>query len=303
MTMHFEPAVRSKNKLRLGLSGPSGSGKTEGALRIAAGLGGKIAVIDTENKSASLYADIVPFQVLDLAPPFTPERFIQAHDAAQAAGFDILILDSGTHEWNGVGGILEIVDALAAGKYRGNKFAAWNDATPRHRHFVEMIQRSKMHIICTMRSKAAYIEGEKNGKKTIEKVGMAAEQREGFEYELTTVLDLNLEHWATSSKDRTRLFAAPQKLTEDTGRRLLEWLESGVDVVEPEHESEPAPARVTAPPAWMTTMEGKVRSATNEADLADMRTYITNRLIDEGQEKKLITVCDEIAKAIKLEHA
>ena len=54
----FRKAERRKAKLRLGLTGPAGSGKTYGALLIAMGLGGKIALIDTENGSGDAPADV-----------------------------------------------------------------------------------------------------------------------------------------------------------------------------------------------------------------------------------------------------
>ena len=106
----FKKAERKQAKLRLALSGPSGSGKTTGALLIAKGIGGKIAVLDTERGSASLYADLVDFDVVELSPPYTPKRYIEIIHAAEKEGYTTLILDSITHEWNGQGGILEIVD-------------------------------------------------------------------------------------------------------------------------------------------------------------------------------------------------
>jgi hypothetical protein len=120
--MQFEKAARKKAKLRLALTGPSGSGKTYGALQIAKGIGGKIAVIDTEKGSASLYTHLAEFDVLELAPPFTPERFIEAVKAAEAGGYSTLIIDSITHEWSGSGGCLELVDQVARAKFKGNSW-------------------------------------------------------------------------------------------------------------------------------------------------------------------------------------
>lgn len=211
----FKPAQRKQAKLRLALSGPSGSGKTTGALLIAKGIGGKIAVLDTERGSASLYSDIVPFDVVELTPPYTPERYIEVIQEAEKAGYDTLILDSITHEWNGAGGILEIVDKVARSKYRGNSYAAWNEGTPRHQKFVDAMLASPLHIIATMRSKAVYVETEQaNGKKTIQKQGAAPQQRDGLEYEFTAVLDLSIDgNIAIASKDRTRLFHDPVVIT------------------------------------------------------------------------------------------
>jgi KaiC/GvpD/RAD55 family RecA-like ATPase len=117
--------------MRLAIAGPSGSGKTYSALLIARGLvgpEGRIAVIDTERGSASLYADLTPFDVAELAPPFTPERYVEAIRAAEKAGYDAIVIDSLSHAWAGPGGILDLHDAAAAKEK--NAFAAWRLVTP-----------------------------------------------------------------------------------------------------------------------------------------------------------------------------
>lgn len=230
--MKFEKAMRKKARLRLALTGPSGSGKTYSALLIAKGIGGKIAVVDTEKGSASLYSDVADFDVLELEPPFSPERFIEAINAAEDAGYGTIIIDSITHEWGGVGGCLELVDTIAKTKYRGNSWSAWSDINPRHRLFLDAILRTNMHVIATMRSKTETAQVEENGRKKVAKLGMKSEQRDGVEYEFTTVLDITHEsHHANATKDRTGLFsnADPVKLSVDTGKMLLQWLESGVN--------------------------------------------------------------------------
>lgn len=230
--MKFEKAMRKKAKLRLALTGPSGSGKTYSALLVAKGIGGKVAFIDTEKGSASLYSDIADFDVLELDPPFSPERFIEAIKSAEDAGYETLILDSITHEWGGVGGCLELVDTIAKAKYRGNSWSAWSEINPRHRLFLDAILRSPMHIIATMRSKTETAQVEENGRKKVAKLGMKSEQRDGVEYEFTTVLDIAHEtHHAIASKDRTKLFSNsdPMVISESTGKMLLDWLESGVN--------------------------------------------------------------------------
>lgn len=229
--MAFTKATRKKAKLRLALTGPSGSGKTWGALQIAKGLGGKIACIDTEKGSASLYEHIVDFDVLELGAPYTPEAYIAAIKEADKAGYNTLIVDSTTHEWNGPGGVLELLEDIAKAKYRGNTWSAWNELTPRHRAFIDAMLQSDMHIIATGRSKTETAQVEENGRKKVAKLGMKTEQRDGFEYEFTVVLDIVHDgHYAVASKDRTGLFAGDAKpITEDTGKRLLAWLETGVE--------------------------------------------------------------------------
>jgi AAA domain len=228
--MQFQKAARKRAKLRLALSGPSGSGKTHSALLIAKGLGGRICVIDTERGSASLYSDLVDFDTLELEPPFSPERFIKAIEAATEAKYDVCILDSITHEWDGSGGCLEMNEKIANVKFRGNTWAAWNETTPRHRAFLDAILQAPMHVIATIRSKTETIQGDD---KKVKKLGMKAVQREGVEYEFTVVLDLEHEkHHAVASKDRTRLFTEPHVITTKTGERLAAWLESGAPMAE-----------------------------------------------------------------------
>lgn len=235
--MEFTKAKRKKAKLRLALTGPSGSGKTWGALQIAKGLGGKIACIDTEKGSASLYEHIVDFDVLELSAPFTPERYIAAIHAAEKAGYDVLIIDSASHEWSGSGGMLEINEEIARARYRGNTWSAWSDTTPRHRAFLDAMLQSNMHIIATGRSKTETAQTENAGKKSVVKLGMKTEQRDGFEYEFTVVLDIIHDgHFAVASKDRTGLFAGEtKKITEETGQTLLAWLDRGEEPAKVEY--------------------------------------------------------------------
>lgn len=221
----FQKAERKKAKLKLNFNGPSGSGKTYSALELASGLGGKIAVIDTENESASLYASYFSFDTLPLKPPYEPERFAAAIKAAHAMGYDVLIIDSASHEWIGTGGCLEINDE-AAKRFKGNTWSAWSETTPRHRKFIDAILQTDMHIITTTRAKTETAVGEKG---RIIKLGMKAEQRDGFEYELTVSLDMLHENKvATPTKDRTKLFNPTGELiTKETGLRLLSWLNDG----------------------------------------------------------------------------
>jgi hypothetical protein len=113
-----------------------------------------------------------------------------------------------------------MVDQIARAKYKGNSWSAWNDVTPRHRALLDAILHSSMHVIVTLRSKTETAQTEENGRKKVVKLGMKAEQRDGFEYEMTVVLDLIHDgNFATATKDRTGLFsnASPAPITVDTG--------------------------------------------------------------------------------------
>lgn len=226
----LQKAKRQQVKLRLNLSAPSGAGKTYSALLLAKGLVGswdKIAVIDTENGSASLYDHLGEFNVINLAPPFSPERYIEAINACTNAGMECVIIDSSTHEWSGAGGCLEINDKLAAAKYKGNTWSAWSETTPRHDKFVNHVLHAPVHIITCTRSKMETVMGED---RKVKKVGMKDMQRDGWEYELTVSLSIDRDtHMAIASKDRTELFEGkePFVITEATGELIRKWCETG----------------------------------------------------------------------------
>lgn len=242
----FQRAHRKKAKLRLALCGPSGSGKTYTSLLLAQGLGGPIAMIDTEQGSGELYADLTVYDVARLTPPFSPDRYIQAIQAAEQTGYNVLIIDSLSHAWAGQGGILEEVDKRKAGQK--NQFTAWRDVTPQHNSLVDAILQSGCHIIVTMRTKTAYdFEKDQNGRLKPVKVGLAPVQRDGMEYEFTVVLDIEAEkHVATSSKDRTGLFDGKYFVpTAETGQQLKAWLEQGVDAPQ---QAQPQAAAQQPPP-------------------------------------------------------
>lgn len=213
------------------MSGPSGSGKTYSALLLAKGLTdswNKIALIDTENKRGDLYSDLGEYNIITLEAPFTPERFIEAIATCKAAGMEVIIIDSLSHEWEGAGGCLESNEKLAASKYKGNTWAAWNETTPRHQRLISAIIATPCHIINTMRSKTDVIQTED---KKIKKVGLKPIQREGFEYEMTISFDLDRDtHCAVVGKDNTHLFEGkdPFVITPETGLMIKQWSESGV---------------------------------------------------------------------------
>jgi hypothetical protein len=230
MAVAIRQARRSATKLRLLLEGPSGSGKTYGGLTVAKGLGcQRVIVIDTEQGSSDLYDTILPFDVIDLRPPFTPETYIEAIEAAEEAGADCIIIDSISHEWNGKGGCLELVDEIARAKFKGNTWSAYSEITPRHRAFIDRMLRSSAHIIATTRSKTETAQVNEGGRTKVVKLGMKAETRDGVEYEFTTCLSLVHDgHFAVAAKDRTGLFAGdPKPITVETGRRIAEWLSGG----------------------------------------------------------------------------
>lgn len=294
MTVQIRKAKRSATKLRLLLTGPSGSGKTWGALQIAKGLGGRTMVIDTEEGSSDLYEHLHDFDVIDLRPPFTPERYIEAITAAEEAGYEVIIVDSVTHCWSGSGGCLELLEDVAKAQFRGNTWSAFSVITPRWRAFVDKLLRSPAHVICSGRSKTETAQVDDHGKKKVAKLGMKLEARDGLEFEFTTVLDVIHDgHFATVSKDRTGVFAGdPKPITVDTGRKLAEWLAGG-------HEPEAMPLK-TSPAvdvAKLLTETSAAIARATEAQLERLRPKVLARVtageLTDNQAGMLIDQIDQ----------
>lgn len=231
----FKKATKHQLKLRLALAGVSGGGKTYSALKIATHLvpNGRIAVIDTERESASLYADEFEFDTLAL-DSFHPGEYIEAIHAAEQAGYDVIIIDSLSHAWAGKDGLLEEVNKAEARS--GGKFKAWGPAGELQNQLIDAITKSKAHVICTMRTKMEHVLEEENGRKTVRKVGMKVIQRDDVEYEFTLYADMDKDNRMIVQKSRCKalsgkIIARPGKDVADT---LMAWLSDGA----PE---EPAP--------------------------------------------------------------
>lgn len=232
----FTKAIRKKSKLRLALTGVSGAGKTYSALMLAKGLGGRIACIDTEAGSASLYSHLIDFDVLELSAPFAPDKYIDAITQAEESGYDVLIIDSLSAAWAGSGGVLEMVDDVTRASKSKNSYMAWAIGSKEQEKLIQKILTSSIHIICCMRSKTAYeLMDNGQGRKTPVKVGLQPIQRDNTEYEFQVVFDIARDnHFATASKDRTELFKdIPFLITEKIGEKLIKWLDSGVEMPNP----------------------------------------------------------------------
>lgn len=235
------------------MTGATGTGKTFSALRLAKGLadsiGKRIAFIDTENDSASLYADFteddcrkrgIPapfeFDVLTIAPPFEAIEFSRGIQDAIANDYGVVIIDSASHFWKGILAYKDQIDAHG----KGNSYTNWKQADTKFDPVIEAVLQSKIHVIFCMRSKMDYVQEEINGKKTVKKVGMAPIMRDGLEFEFSAVLDIGADHSAQASKDRTGLFPSDRifQVTEQTGSDVAEWLKTAKPKPEPEPPKE-----------------------------------------------------------------
>lgn len=268
MASIFRKATREQAKLRAAFIGPAGAGKTYTALAVGTHLvpGGRVAVIDTECGSAELYAGTFEFDTLSLTK-HSPLDYVEAIEAAEAEGYDVVIVDSLSHAWIGKDGALEQVDKAADRDPRGNSFTAWRNVTPKHTKLVDKMVSCKTHLIVTIRAKTEFVQekNEKTGKTEIRKIGLAPIQRDGLEYEFGLVGDIDLSNQLKISKTRLDGVIAPGDVFEKPGKALAQkiygWLMSGAKPAErkPEPnlieqfisvaEEKPAPAVSIAPEA------------------------------------------------------
>jgi hypothetical protein len=237
--MPFTRAVRLQKPLRMALHGPSGSGKTFTALEIAKGLGEKIALIDTERGSATLYADKFVFDTIEL-DYYSVDNYIGAINEAAEGGYDVLVIDSLSHAWNGLGGVLDAVNNT-----RGNSFTdGWGKVgTPQQNRLMDAVLKSPGHVIVTLRVKTDYeVEKDDRGKSVPKKVGLAPIQRDGVEYEFDIVGGMSIDNCLTIEK--SRMIELSGKIISKPDRRLgvhiLGWLKSGA-------EQKPVVAEADAP--------------------------------------------------------
>jgi nucleoside-triphosphatase THEP1 len=233
MAIQIKKAIKYGAKMRLALYGPSGSGKTYTALKIGTEMTKKrILVIDSERGSASKYADIFDFDVIELQS-FHPNSYVEAiKAAAQSPDHDVLIIDSATQEWDGSSGALELA---------GHNFTNWAKVTPLHNAFVDTMLSVNMHLIVTMRAKEEHVMETKEGKAKpdVRSVGMEPIQRKGMVYEFDVVGSLDQDNVLTVAK--TRCSELQNKVFSRAGSEIAEVMTRWLDGI---------PAPITVKDVW-----------------------------------------------------
>jgi hypothetical protein len=233
-------ASRTQLKARVALDGPSGAGKTFTAIewgQVLQGPDGRTLVIDTEHGSAEWYSDRWDYDVLTWTPPYVPGELADTIREA-ASKYEVVIVDSFSHFWEGEGGTRDIAAAAAERSMGGNSFAGWKVATPALRHLIDTVLGADAHVICTMRSKMEYVleQDERTGKTKPKKVGLAPVMRQGVEYEFTLIGDLDLEHRLVVTKSRCSALAdqvVQPGRAGDAARQFLGWLDDGEKPIAP----------------------------------------------------------------------
>lgn len=237
MALEFHKAVRKASPMLLGVSGVSGSGKTLTALLLAAGIAGpngKVGMVDTENGRGVMYADdslvmaALPggYDIIQLDPLYSPERYVEAIEAAEKAGINVLVIDSTTHEWEGLGGCAEIAEK---NKLRG--MPNWAMAKREHKRFMNRCLSSKMHIIFCLRAREQTKIVKIDGKETFVPQGIQAICEKNTTFELLIHFEIDQKtHEANAAKvprALAGLFPTPRLLTKEDGAQIQKWNSTG----------------------------------------------------------------------------
>lgn len=231
----FAPAVRKGSHVIVGLYGESGSGKTYSALLLARGLAGngKVALLDTETGRGLIYAKVAGgYDYAELTPPFTPERYSEAVKAAETAGYDVLVIDSASHEWEGLGGILETAET--SGK---QGLVKWAVPKARHKKFVQTLLSTRMHLVLCLRAKEKLVQKPVNGKQEIISEGFVSVQDKRFIYETTVQLFMRSTNGKRGSyvvekcpEDLLGAFPPDEKVRIETGKAIADWVSGGAPI-------------------------------------------------------------------------
>jgi AAA domain len=255
-TISVRKAKREKLIAAIQIAGPSGAGKTLGGLLMAYGmmkelypdlseekLWDKIALVDTEHERSLVYeglndhrtygVKIGEFLFVPLDKPYNVSRYNQAVKAAKDAGAEVVVIDSISHAWEAEGGLLDLQ------QQKGGNFQAWREINPVYGQFVDLAigVTHRIHTISTARAKQEYaMEQSETGKLSVKKLGLKQVQRDSLEYEFQIVFNVDMDHVASTSKDNSGLFERPDKITPDHGRKLIQWLDKGIDVKGKEEE-------------------------------------------------------------------
>jgi hypothetical protein len=226
--LNIRPAVRGGSKAIIALAGETGDGKTYTALKIARGMVDKpseIGFLDTESKRGSLYAHILdgPFMIGDLYPPFSPSRYSIAIKEFQEAGIKVLVIDSGSHEWEGEGGCDDIANAKVG------KMDNWIGAKREHKKFMNTLLHCEMHLIICLRAREKT--DFKNPTKPVS-LGIKPICEKNFMFEMTASLLMQNEgrsqKWLKMPEFLKPAFGnGDNYLGEETGKKIMEWINTG----------------------------------------------------------------------------
>lgn len=319
----FRPAARTNTKPLIGLYGQSGCGKTYSSLLLARGFvgpNGKIAMIDTESGRGELYADVIPggYSVMQIVEPFSPKAYIAAIKAAEAANVDALVIDSVSHEWEGLGGVTD----MAADKERASGkpgLHCWKEPKMEHQRFVLKLMQTPLLVIVCMRAKfkSRQVKNERTGKNEIVKDDYTTPiQAEDFIYECTVHAEIMRDHTMNVTKHShpslKSVFVSGKPATMEMGKQLAAWANGGANAAPKPATEPPAENKEPSPPS--ETVDAETGEVTETLDVHPMIMVAEGIAKEQGSEalrtwyarqsrdvKAIITADPNVWEAIKIE--
>ena len=334
MSLTFKPAKRENTKPLIGMYSESGWGKTYSALLLARGIAGdagKIAMLDTESGRGSLYADVIPggYDVITMEEPFSPQAYIDAITAAEVAGYGVLIIDSASHEWEGIGGVTHMAQLISQKRSeRYNKpwdgvvqFGDWKEPKMQHQRFVLKLLQSKLTVIVCLRAKykSKQIKNSKGKTEIIKDDFTTPIQADDFIFEMTAHMEILKNHSIRLTKcshpDLRKCFEDGKPITVDTGKRIAEWASGGGSSrdVAPGEAQDSGPKAVSSPAASPTPTEfiedeefdnlkARLEQAKTSTDLNAVKADIVARAgqMSDEQKKELNKTYTDRVKELKV---
>lgn len=304
MSYTLRKAITSEAKPLIGLYSESGGGKTSQSLRLAKGFAGSMVdvwMIETESGRGEAWADdeeVGGYSVIPLRGNFSPREYGGAIAATEKAGAKVLIVDSASHEWEGVGGVLAMASDNQAGGSKGP--LVWQKPKMEHqREFMLRLTQTPIPlVIVCMRAKyvmeevtTAYLEKWRaaGGQGKPPKVGdwarskdLSPKQSEDILYEMFVHGWLDKEHAFHGTKYTLnvlrQVFIDGQPITIETGKRLAAWAAG-----RPQKESAAAPAS-----SQVANLPDKTGTPATVADFInpDAAIDIDDKLREAGIDKK-----------------
>ncbi len=240
--MEIHKAVRKNIPALIAIAGTTGSGKTFSGLLVAAGLvgdNGKVGFIDTEMGRGAMYADeplikqALPqgYDIIELTPPYSPARYLEALNAFVAAGYHAVVIDSTTHAWEGEGGCSDMAENNKLGGLPN-----WALAKKEHKKFINKLLTLPIHVVCCLRAREK-TKPEKDpttGKQIFVEHGIQPIQEKNFMFEMTFSLMMDeptkFPKITKCPESLTHIFPANQRITKQVGEKIRQWSEGGAVV-------------------------------------------------------------------------
>lgn len=308
------PAQRSLVKIKAGIRGPAGTGKTFSSLLFAYGLTGdwrKICVIDTENGRGNLYAEekqtdgsyiYREYMIIPLDRDYHPKRYEQAIDLACKNGMEVIIIDSLSHAWSGMGGCLWLADQAERNGTKGP--LKWSASTSFEQQLRHKIMSCPAHVICTLRTKNEWqmVYDERRKKEVIQIVGMKEDYKDGIEYEFNIYMNIETGAKCQTIKDNTQLLPKEFVITPEHGQSLKEWCQGSGKKPEPLPQTAPKAAQAPAaqPKAQPQPVQAKPMAA-QQGSLPQSANQFPGD--DEGERLELIVLIENAMGHIPADYA